>query len=121
MQGVTILTSEYVSSFPFIFWDIILLLGGLFLLYFGIVIFKDTDEKIDGLGSGIVISGGIAAIILSIVLFIGNNNNLNDYIKYGGTIDKSVSYVEFIEKYELIEKKDNLYIFKDKYNENKLP
>lgn len=110
MQGVTILATEQMLSSLWVFIPLIPLCIGVFI--FGIFLCKNDPEQEEAILGGVMISVGLIFTVLLITFML--TNNLSGYTKYIGTIDDSVSYVDFTEKYELIEKKDNLFIFKDK-------
>lgn len=110
MQGVTILATEQMFSSLWIF--ILLTILSIIAIIFGIFLCKNGPDQDDAIIGGASISAGIISTVILITFML--TNNLSGYTKYIGTIDNSVSYVEFTEKYELIEKKDNLFIFKDK-------
>lgn len=110
MQGITILTTEQVySPVGWIIFMIILLIG---TAIWGFIMCKDETDTTSIAFGGAAIGASVAFFIMLIVMIF--TTNCSAYTKYIATIDDSVSYVEFVEKYELIQQKDNLFIFKDK-------
>ena len=110
MQGVTILTTEQIHSpLGWIIFMIILLIG---MGIWGCVVCKNETDTTDITFGGALIGASVAFSMMLIIMML--TTNYSAYTKYIGAIDDSVPYVEFVEKYELIEQKDDLVIFRDK-------
>ena len=107
MSGVEILNSEavYNTILPSAFLVIGLILAGVFFVELL------SSEK---LSAGIVLAVLVlASLAVAALGGIENKNSIN-HIEYQVTIDESVSMVEFLDKYEIIDQAGKIYTVKEK-------
>lgn len=113
MDGIVILASSLVEKDHPIFSQIALLLLIPFFLSMMIGLPCATYDK--------DLIAGICALVflLSVFSSIGfkiaaQKFSVPDYVKYEVILDDSVSMNEFMEKYEVLEQRDKIYVVKEK-------
>ena len=113
MDGITVLATNIITATHPILNSIVSIIIMLMIISFLIVVIgallgHDTTIGIGGLGL-IVLS---LAIILCFP--IGAATQVPDYNTYEVILDDSVSMNEFMEKYEVLEQRDKIYVIKEK-------
>ena len=111
MEGVTILNTIEVmgSTWGFSIVGLIVAILTLFVLI-GTILSITKDG-----GSEIFLSSLVVAIGIFISLMcFGTANEYFDYYKYQVIIDDSVSLIEFMEKYEILDQEGLIYIVREK-------
>lgn len=111
MSGVEILSSqpiyntylpEWCAAFGF--------LALVILCFIGLALLADEHVSI-GLTFVII---GIASFIISMILSFSDNKASIAYFEHKVTIDDSVSMVEFMDKYEILDQEGKIYTIKEK-------
>ena len=65
-----------------------------------------------------ILLGLLAGVLCGLGLMLGGREKVpTDRYKYEATIDKSVSFVELYEQYDIVEQRGEIYILEDKKNE----
>ena len=112
IDGVTILASEIVTTscaiIDIMFWIFLgLLLLGFISLFIGMIV--------DSLGivqtSAIMISCSFVLFLISLPIDVATQ--IPDYTKYEVIIDDSVSMSEFMNTYEVLEQRGQIYVVKE--------
>lgn len=113
MDGIVILASSLVEKNHPIFSQIALLLLIPFFLsmVIGIPCAIYDKDLIAGICALLFLLCGLSAIGFEIA---AQELSVPDYVKYEVIIDDSVSMNKFIEKYEILEQRDKIYVVKEK-------
>ena len=113
MDGIVILASSLVEKDHPIFSQIALLLLIPFFLSMMIGIPCATYDKdlIAGICALLFLLSGLSAIGFEIA---AQKFSVPDYVKYEVILDDSVSMNKFMEKYEVLEQRDKIYVVKEK-------
>ena len=113
MDGIVILASSLVEKNHPIFSQIALLLLIPFFLsmLIGLLCAKYDKDLIAGICALLFLLCGLSAIGFEIA---AQELSVPDYVKYEVIIDDSVSMNKFIEKYEILEQRDKIYVVKEK-------
>lgn len=105
MEGVIVLSESMHVEYPI--WAILMIVCGLILLLVTYLLFVADDY--------------IAAIILGLICLtsIVSGNMLGDFfgtkiVEYKVLIDDSVSLIEFVDKYEILDVEGQIYTVKEK-------
>jgi hypothetical protein len=106
MEGVTILSTG--TAILGISWLAAILLS---LFMFAIIYIINPCED-DGIGWRI--GCAIFASILSFIVLAVSSVDTTEVTEYKVTIDDSVSYIEFTEKYEVINQEGEIYTVREK-------
>lgn len=110
MEGVTILSTTTVAiGIPLWVGILIALLVG---VLWGLIMFGISDEPILG-----VISGALAAILITIAFVVTGSFSNQEETHYKVILDDSVQYVEFTEKYEVIDQEGEIYTIRERIKE----
>ena len=117
MEGITVLATNIITAthpiLSSIFFIIVILLGISFLIIVtGSLLEHDTTMTIGAFG--LIIS----LLILVLCFPIAAATQVPDYNTYEVILDDSVSMNEFMEKYEVLEQRDKIYVIKEKEIEN---
>ena len=112
MDGITILSSEVVMTFCAGVKIIPYFLLGLLIL--GVLSFI-IGAVVDNLGFNYA---GAAMIVCSFILFlisipIAATTKIPDYTKYEVILDDSVSMNEFLNRYEILDQRGQIYVVKE--------
>ena len=113
MDGIVILASSLVEKDHPIFSQIALLLLIPFFLsmVIGIPCFTYSKDLIAGICALLFLLCGLSAIGFEIA---AQKFSVPDYVKYEVILDDSVSMNKFMEKYEILEQRDKIYVVKEK-------
>lgn len=113
MEGITVLATNIITAthpiLSSIFFIITILMGISFLI---VVI-----GALFGHGTTIGIGGLSLILLFSVVILclpIDAATQVPDYNTYEVILDDSVSMNEFMEKYEVLEQRDKIYVIKEK-------
>lgn len=117
MEGITILATNVVTAthpiLSSIFFIIVILLGISFLIaVIGSLLEHDNTMAIGAFGLVILL------LVLILCFPINAATQVPDYNTYEVILDDSVSMNEFMEKYEVLEQRDKIYVIKEKEIEN---
>ena len=110
MNGVEILSSEtiYNTILPEC-WTVIGLLLALVCTVLTIHFYVGLNDRAAILCLVLL----IVSVVLTFLGLISNKNSI-DYIEYKVTIDDSVSFTEFIDKYEVLDQEGKIYTVKER-------
>lgn len=112
MTGVDILSSSEIDCNPEPMWGLSLIIGGVALLIFiiiGIIEWNKSSDFKDFIGFTLIglLFGGFMCVFS---LAITNEFNYTDTkTQYKATISEEVNFVEFNEKYEIIDQEGKIY------------
>ena len=112
LDGVTILNQEVVMDVPM--WSIILFVGGLLLALFSVVIASNTKSELCE-----KIFGGLAILGLTcfVIIFIIQPEVETDRYRYEVTVGPYVRFTDIYEKYNVVERRGEIWVLEDKENE----
>ena len=113
MDGIVILASSLVEKDHPVFSQIALLLLIPFFLsmVIGILCIAYNKNFIAGACALLFLLSGLSAIGFEIA---ARELSVPDYTKYEVIFDDSVSINEFMERYEILEQRDKIYVIKEK-------
>ena len=113
MDGVKILNTNPPEQFVGVFIYIIGFIALAFLFSFGAIVFNDffANAKTD-----IILAIVVAVITGSVIGYFIWNDDKKDALPetYDVIIDESVSFCEFDEKYEVVERNGEIYTIKER-------
>ena len=115
MEGITVLATNIITAThpilnSIVFIIIMLMIISFLIVVIGTLLGHDTTIEIGGLGLFIL----SLAIILCFP--IDAVTQVPDYNTYEVILDDSVSMNEFMERYEILEQRDKIYVIKEKEN-----
>ena len=115
MDGIVILASSLVEKNHPIFSQIaLLLLIPLFpSLMIGIPCATYGKDLIAGICALLFLLSGLSAIGFELA---SQKFSIPDYVKYEVILDDSVSMNKFMEKYEILDQRDKIYVVREKEN-----
>lgn len=117
MNGVEILfMTEVATEYTYNYW----LAGIIYLLLvigsgiFGaLVAYSNCGSWLEGVGLGILISGILGLFVFAAVC-VATQEPIAYETQYKVTINESVSMVEFLDKYEIIDQEGKIYTVREK-------
>lgn len=120
MEGITILNEEEITELIYNPMPLIILtiIGAIIGIVVAIKSFIDSGGIKNAIGIfvaflGLGVSIGVAT---SMIVSLSQNNRRYVETRYEVTIDDSVYMKEFVEKYEIIEERGEIFVIKEKTN-----
>ena len=112
IEGVEILNQTMIMTYPK--WFLPVLLVGAALIWLGLLYLCEYifDAEFAGWFLGMVLS----FVFIAVMRFTLCDLTPTGRYRYEATIDKSVSFTELYEKYDIVEQRGEIYILEDKEN-----
>ena len=112
IDGVTVLASETVMTSHACMKIITYIIGGLLVLGFFSLLIGAAVDSLRFVQTGIIMFG-CSFILFLISIPIDAMTKIPDYTKYEIIIDDSVSMSEFMNTYEVLERREQIYVVKE--------
>ena len=110
IEGIEILNKTVIMDYGR--WFLPAVLIGSVLLWFGIA--HTFEFILDCDVIGYVLGGVVTFLFILFMAFCIGKSVPTDRYRYETTIDKSVNFTELYEKYDIVEKRGEIYILEDK-------
>lgn len=117
MNGITIInTTDIYKYVGFATYSMLFCAIGIFVLILTIfmIISESNRAAITTFVTGIL----LCVVGLCMGLYRDNHANTFDYTEYDILIDDSISYNEFVDKYEVLDKDGNIYTVRERTQSN---